>query len=250
MPFLPASGSVTAKTMARPAILPENLYSVNQCAPLVAYVEIIFIVPIMNVVQPVLDFLYCRTPYAWVASALQDLPTLLIDHANCEKKAANTALTLISRYINNYELLNKMSRLAREELRHFEQVIAIMKKRGIKYVPVSASRYAGELHKHIRKQEPNKLVDSLIVGAVIEARSCERFYTLLPHLDEDLAKFYESLLKSESRHFEDYLQLAEKVSRAPIVDRVEFFLGKDKILIESKDLALRFHSGVVGGSGK
>jgi len=203
-----------------------------------------FTVPIMNVVQPVLDFLHCRTPDAWIESALQDLPTLLIDHANCEKKAANTALTLMSRYINNYELLNKMSRLAREELRHFEQVIAIMKKRGIKYLPVSASRYASELHKHIRKTEPNKLVDTLIVGAIIEARSCERFYTLLPHLDEDLARFYESLLKSESRHFEDYLALAKKQRVDDADERISFFLSHEKELICSKDDKLRFHSGI------
>lgn len=199
----------------------------------------------MNVVQPVLDFLYCRTPDAWISSALEDLPTLLIDHANCEKKAANTALTLMSRYINNYELLNKMSRLAREELRHFEQVIAIMKKRSIKYVPVSASRYASELHKHIRKQEPARLIDTLIVGAVIEARSCERFYSLLPHLDEELAKFYESLLKSESRHFSDYLSLAQKASPEEIDARVCFFLEQEKLLIEGSDERIRFHSGVV-----
>jgi len=203
-----------------------------------------FTVPIMNVVQPVLDFLHCRTPDAWIQSALQDLPTLLIDHANCEKKAANTALTLMSRYINNDKLLNKMSRLAREELRHFEQVIAIMKKRGIKYLPVSASRYASELHKHIRKTEPNKLVDTLIVGAIIEARSCERFYTLLPHLDEDLARFYESLLKSESRHFEDYLVLAETASKEVVDLRVKFFLDQERFLIESSDTHMRFHSGI------
>lgn len=199
----------------------------------------------MNVVQPVLDFLHCRTPDAWIASALQDLPTLLIDHANCEKKAANTALTLMNRYINNYELLNRMSRLAREELRHFEQVLAIMKKRGIKYLPVSASRYAGELHKHIRKTEPDKLVDTLIVGAIIEARSCERFYALLPHLDKNLARFYESLLKSESRHFEDYLSLAKSASQTELEGRVAFFLKCEKGLIETSDSKMRFHSGVI-----
>ena len=198
----------------------------------------------MNVVQPVLDFLYCRTPDAWIQAAVKDLPTLLIDHANCEKKAANTALTLISRYIGHFELLNKMSRLAREELRHFEQVIAIMKKRGIAYTPVSASRYAGELHQHIGKTEPAKLVDTLIVGAIIEARSCERFYSLLPHLDGDLAAFYESLLKSESRHFEDYLALGKKVARSEIDDRVSAFLNLEKQLVESDDAELRFHSGV------
>lgn len=197
----------------------------------------------MNVVQPVLDFLHCRTPDAWISAAIEDLPTLLIDHANCEKKAANTALTLMNRYINNHDLLNKMSRLAREELRHFEQVLAIMKKRDIAYLPVSASRYASELHKHIRKTEPDKLVDTLIVGAIIEARSCERFYTLLPHLDEELRKFYQSLLKSESRHFEDYLYLAKQHRGQCIVNRTTEFLDFERTLILKPDREVRFHSG-------
>ena len=201
----------------------------------------------MNVVEPVLNFLQCRTPDAWVKGALQDVPTLLIDHANCEKKAANAALTLMNRYICHHELLNRMSRLAREELRHFEQVIAIMKKRGIQYTPVSASRYAAELHRHIRKTEPGKLIDTLIVGAVIEARSCERFYTFLPHVDEDLAGFYKSLLKSESRHFEDYLILGEEVSTAGISERTGFFLDREKELIQGRDTHIRFHSGVLAG---
>ncbi len=198
----------------------------------------------MNATQAVLDFLPCRTPQAWIEAAIQDIPTLLIDHANCEKKAASTALGLMYRYTDNYELLNKMSRLAREELRHFEQVIAIMKKRGIDYSHLTPSRYAGELHKHIRKEEPGRLVDTLIVGAIIEARSCERFYSLIPHLDDELAKFYESLLKSEARHFEDYLRLAEKASDQPIESKVEAFLSHETNALLQLDEELRFHSGV------
>jgi tRNA-(ms[2]io[6]A)-hydroxylase len=198
----------------------------------------------MNATQAVLDFLPCRTPQAWIEAAIQDIPTLLIDHANCEKKAASTALGLMYRYTDNYELLNKMSRLAREELRHFEQVIAIMKKRGIDYQHLTPSRYAGELHKHIRKQEPGRLVDTLIVGAIIEARSCERFYSLIPHLDDELAKFYESLLKSEARHFEDYLRLAEKASDQAIGSKIEAFLSHESNALLQLDEELRFHSGI------
>jgi len=194
-------------------------------------------------IQAVLDFLPCCTPPAWIDAALQDIPTLLVDHANCEKKAASTALGLMYRYTDNFELLNKMSRLAREELRHFEQVIAIMKKRGIEYRHLTPSRYAGELHKHIRKQEPGRLVDTLIVSAIIEARSCERFYSLIPYLDEDLAKFYESLLKSEARHFEDYLRLLPLSIAENKRVRVSFFLKKDNNLVLSQDSELRFHSG-------
>ena len=199
----------------------------------------------MNAIQAVLDFLPCRTPQAWIDAAIQDIPTLLVDHANCEKKAASTALGLMYRYTDNFELLNKMSRLAREELRHFEQVIAIMKKRGIEYRHLTPSRYAGELHKHIRKEEPERLVDTLIVGAIIEARSCERFYSLLPFLDDDLAKFYESLLKSEARHFEDYLYLAKKASGQNIGARVEVLLTQERNVFSLGDSELRFHSGCV-----
>jgi len=197
----------------------------------------------MNDIQAVLEFLPCRTPQAWIDAAIQDIPTLLVDHANCEKKAASTALGLMYRYTDNFELLNKMSRLAREELRHFEQVIAIMKKRGIEYRHLTPSRYAGELHKHIRKKEPDRLVDTLIVGAIIEARSCERFYSLIPHLDEDLAKFYESLLKSEARHFEDYLKMVPGSASEHKFIRLEFFLKHEYELVMTTDIEFRFHSG-------
>lgn len=198
----------------------------------------------MNDIQPVLAFLHCATPKAWIDSAVDNLPILIIDHANCEKKAASTALNLMYRYVDRFDLLNKMSRLAREELRHFEQVLRIMKRRGIEYESVSASGYAAGLHKHIRKAEPDRLIDTLIVGAVIEARSCERFYCLIDHVDDELSGFYQSLLKSESRHFQDYLLLAERVSDFAIASRVEFFLEKDAALINEKGTELRFHSGV------
>ena len=96
----------------------------------------------------------------------------MIDHANCEKKAAATAMSLMHRYTDNTALLNKMSRLAREELRHFEQVLKLMSQRGITYESVTASRYAQGLRDQVRKKDPQKLVDTLIVGALIEARSC------------------------------------------------------------------------------
>ena len=193
-------------------------------------------------------FLPCRTPDAWVAAALQpdQEPTLLIDHANCEKKAAATALALMHRYTDNPVLLNKMSRLAREELRHFEQVIKIMAARDITYEPLSASRYAQGLHKGVRRQEPGRLIDTLIVGALIEARSCERFARLAPELDKELGDFYFSLLKSEARHYSDYLLLAESlVSDGDLADRLEYFRGLEAELVESEDTEFRFHSGPV-----
>lgn len=198
----------------------------------------------MTVLQEIEDFLPCNTPQLWVDNALVNPELLLIDHANCEKKAASTALNLMYRYVDNFDLLNKMSRLAREELRHFEQVIAIMKRRNIEYRQITASRYAVKLREAVRPNDPNKLVDILIVGALIEARSCERFARIAPHLDEELEKFYLSLLKSEGRHFKDYLALAETVaSQQEVSDRLAVFLAIEKQLIESPDSDFRFHSG-------
>ena len=190
-------------------------------------------------------FLPCMTPRAWIDAALSDLPTLLIDHANCEKKAAATAMSLMHRHTENPVLLNKMSRLAREELRHFEQVMKIMQRRGIDYTLVTASRYAAGLRDLVRKKDPGRLVDTLLVGALIEARSCERFATLVPYLDGELAEFYASLLKSESRHFQDYLRLAADLSdEAELEARLGVLRKREQELIESTDSEMRFHSGV------
>ncbi len=191
------------------------------------------------------EFLLCETPDRWIESALKHPELLLIDHANCEKKAAGTALNLMYRYVDDFELLNKMSRLAREELRHFEQVIAIMQARGIEYTQITASRYAADLRKPVRTHEPERFIDTMIVGAIIEARSCERFEKLAPHLDNELKKFYESLLKSEARHFQDYLSLARKATEEDIESRVHEFLVLEKRLVESADDKFRFHSGVL-----
>ncbi|WP_027330992.1 tRNA-(ms[2]io[6]A)-hydroxylase [Marinimicrobium agarilyticum] len=199
----------------------------------------------MTDIKTILEFLQCETPDAWVTWALENEPLLLLDHANCEKKAASTALTLMYRYVGDYEMMHKMSRLAREELRHYEQVMSLMQQRGIAYGQISPSRYASELRQPVRTHEPGRYVDTLIVGAIIEARSCERFAKLAPHLDEELQGFYRSLLKSEARHFQDYLKLAQKAAgKEDIQPRVNEFLALEKTLIESPDDTFRFHSGV------
>jgi len=197
-----------------------------------------------QLLAPIYEFLACETPQKWVEVALHNQQIMLVDHCNCEKKAANTAISLIFKYTKRHSLLMKMSKLAREELRHFEQVLQIMKRRKIEYIELSASRYASRLFKHSRKQEPEALVDRLIVGAYIEARSCERFAKIAPLLDDELQKFYLSLLKSESRHFSDYLQLAADYSNEDIDDRVKHFAEVEANLITSKDKEFRFHSGI------
>ena len=165
----------------------------------------------MEALDEIRIFLACETPDSWIDCALKNQDILLIDHAHCEKKAASTAMTLMFRYVDRPELLRKMSRLAREELIHFEQVLAIMEERGVVYDHLSPSRYASGMRELVRTSEPGRLVDTLIVGAFIEARSCERFAKLAPFLDGELCKFYRSLLKSEGRHYQDYLGLARSM---------------------------------------
>lgn len=189
------------------------------------------------------EFLPCESPEAWVNWAIENQTLLLNDHAHCEKKAASTAMSLMYRYVDRDNLLHKMSRLAREELLHFEQVHKLMRKRGIAYEHLTASRYADGMRKHIRTHEPARLVDTLIIGAFVEARSCERFAILAPHLDEELSKFYISLLKSEARHFEDYLELAQEYAKEPIDERVAFFRELEHQLIIEPDVEFRVHSG-------
>ena len=198
-----------------------------------------------DALQEIHNFLPCRTPQQWIDNALANQDLMLIDHAHCEKKAASTALSLMYRYVDNTDLLNKMSRLAREELRHFEQVLAIMKKRGVDYCHLTPARYAAGLRQEVRSEDPGRLVDVLIVGAIIEARSCERFAALAPFLDEKLADFYTSLLKSEARHYQDYLTLAEQAAGGPIAARVGDFLALERALIEDPDQEFRFHSGPI-----
>jgi tRNA-(ms[2]io[6]A)-hydroxylase len=191
------------------------------------------------------EFLGCRTPAGWIEAALVNQERMLLDHKNCEFKAASTAMSMIAKYGSYPDLVMMMSRLAREELVHHEQVLRLMKKRKIEWRALSASRYASGLRAAVRTHEPVKLVDTLVVGAFIEARSCERFEALVPYLDEELGRFYDGLLKSEARHFQGYLKLAYQYGEAADVERtVEKVRVLEASLIESPDVEFRFHSGI------
>ncbi len=192
----------------------------------------------------ILAFLPCATPEAWLEEALRQQDILLIDHANCEKKAAATAMSLLYKFSEHTELLRKMSHLAREELLHFEQVVNLLAERRIRYIHLGASRYAGGLRDLLRKDAKGQLIDTLIVGAFVEARSCERFARLAPLLDPVLARFYRGLLRSEARHFQDYLSLAALYSEEDIGPHVHRIRAVEEQLITSEDPVFRFHSGV------
>ncbi|MFX2256871.1 tRNA-(ms[2]io[6]A)-hydroxylase [Acinetobacter variabilis] len=205
-----------------------------------------------ELMKPVIGFLGCETPKAWLDEALQNLEILMQDHANCEKKAASTAMNLMFRYSFFVDLQVKLAQLVREEMLHYEQVLEFMNKRGQQWIGLSAGRYASGLRKEIRTYEPEALIDVLVIGAFVEARSCERFYALAPLVDDELGRYYRYLLKSESRHFEDYLALALDVAKTAklknpqedIQSRIEHIREVEKNLILSPDEMFRFHSGV------
>nr|WP_152529020.1 tRNA isopentenyl-2-thiomethyl-A-37 hydroxylase MiaE [Stutzerimonas azotifigens] len=191
------------------------------------------------------EFLGGATPLGWIEAALANQELMLLDHANCEKKAAGTAFQLMFRYTDKPDLQHRMSRLAREELRHFEQVLTLIRRRGIALRQVSSSRYAAGLRELARNHEPFRLADTLVIGAFIEARSCERFALLVPHLDEELGRFYHGLLKSEARHFQDYLKLAYLYGeRADVEATVARVRVREYELMSEADGEFRFHSGV------
>lgn len=142
------------------------------------------------------------------------------------------------------ELIDKMVLLIKEELHHFYQVLEIMDHYEIEYKSITPSRYAKGMLRHVKTHEPDALIDKLICGAYIEARSCERFAKLAPHVDKKLGDFYSSLLRSEARHYEDYLTLAQSISNVDMSERIEYFGKIEADLITSDDEDFKFHSGV------
>ena len=205
-----------------------------------------------KLMKPVIGFLGCETPKEWLDKAIQNLDILMLDHANCEKKAASTAMNLMFRYSFFTDLQVKLAQLVREEMLHYEQVLELMSKRGLELKSLSAGRYAGVLRKEIRTYEPEALIDVMIIGAFVEARSCERFYALASRVDDELARYYRYLLKSESRHYEDYLALAMDVAtssklknpKEDIQQRIAHIREVEKNLILSPDEMFRLHSGL------
>ncbi len=141
------------------------------------------------------------------------------------------------------DMIDKMVLLIKEELHHFYQVLEIIEEQGLEYRPITASRYAKGMIKHVRTFEPEALIDKLIIGGFIEARSCERFAKLAPYLAPKIGKFYVSLLRSEARHYQDYIALAELVAGKEVDDRIAYFARVEADLILSPDSDFKFHSG-------
>jgi tRNA-(ms[2]io[6]A)-hydroxylase len=186
------------------------------------------------------------TPEAWYAAAADHLPVLLVDHANCEKKAASTALGLMFAYADDVPLGLALSRLAREELRHYEQVLAVMARLGVRYARLAPGRYAGELRRALAASEPGRELDLLLIGALIEARSCERFRGLVPRLPAPVAAFYAGLEAAEARHAGLYAGLARAHAVRRGLDaeaRLAALAALEAELATRPDGQFRFHSG-------
>lgn len=205
--------------------------------------------------------LQAPTPSAWVDEAVRRWPELLSDHANCEKKAASTALAMMFAYPEDRELASRLSRLAREELRHFEQVDRLMQEQGVPYLRVKPGRYASRLRAAMRTHEPWRKLDLLLCGVLIEARSCERFRLLAARseggaqdgsaLPTAVAGLYGALEASEARHFQLYLKLAERHAqtagledpRGVVAQRLKELAAVEAEAATAPDPEFRFHSG-------
>ena len=185
-----------------------------------------------------------ETDPRWADRALAALDELLVDHAHCEKKAASMALTLMFRYPERSELLRPLSALAREELEHFEQVLAHIEARGRRFRKIGTGGYAARLLKVVRSGEPARLLDTLLCCAVIEARSCERMKLLAENLeDPKLAGLYRSLLASEARHHHGYVEMAmERFGRDVARARLAELAAHEAEVLATPGPVLRMHS--------
>jgi tRNA 2-(methylsulfanyl)-N6-isopentenyladenosine37 hydroxylase len=190
------------------------------------------------------SLLAAATPVAWFEAARERVPELLVDHANCEKKAASTAIALMFAYADDAALAHGLSRLAREELRHFEQVVALMRRLGISHQRQSPGRYGARLRAAVRRDGPARKLDLLLSGALIEARSSERFEGLVSVLPGALAKLYAGLEAAEARHTGQYLRWAASNDPAgELSARLAFLAAVEAELATSPDPTFRFHSG-------
>lgn len=188
--------------------------------------------------------LHAPTSPNWFAKVANNLEELLLDHAHCEKKAAGVAMNLLFSYVDQPELAQELPEIVREELDHFEQVFAKIRQRGYPWRKLKPSRYGERLHHLIRKEEPGKAIDRLLIAALIEARSCERFGILRDQLaDRELADFFGSLYESEARHHGTYVRLACHLApRETVRERLEELAKAEAEIIADGDELARMHS--------
>jgi tRNA-(ms[2]io[6]A)-hydroxylase len=180
----------------------------------------------------------------WLRQVEENLDEVLIDHAHCERKAAATALGLFTAYVEHEELCVEMTRIVNEELDHFHMVIEQLKRRDIPFRRQKPSPYGRLLHESVRKQEPSRAIDRLLIAGLIEARSCERFGMLRDRLaDRDLAAFFGGLFESEARHHTTYLRLAQAYgAKSEVHARLEQLAEEEALVIAQGSDLPRMHS--------
>jgi len=188
--------------------------------------------------------LQSETDQRWLAQVDAHLDEILIDHAHCEKKAAGTALNLIFAYVENQELCREMAFIVNEELEHFQMVLDLLARRHIRFRRLKPSSYGRELNDLVRKLEPGRAVDRLLVAGLIEARSCERFHVLAEHVnDAELAAFYGGLFESEARHHTTYTRFAKHFATEDVVTaRLDELAALEAAIINRGEELPRMHS--------
>ena len=189
-------------------------------------------------------FLVEPTSTAWVELALSNLDEILLDHSHCERKAASAALNLMFRYPSAQKLVKMLTAIAKEELEHFEQVNRWLDKRGVPLAPLNAPPYGGKLKALVRRNEPERMLDFLLVSGLIEARSHERLGLLAEHIpDPDLAAFYRGLMASEARHYGAYWVLADTYyDREQVTQRLEELAAAESEILSTLHPEPRIHS--------
>ena len=188
--------------------------------------------------------LHSASDARWLAQVDTHLDDILIDHAHCEKKAAGVAMNLLFSYVDHLPLARAMTEIVNEELAHFHLVLDLLERRGIRFRKLSPSSYGQRLHAVVRKEEPARAIDRLLVAGLIEARSCERFALLRDHVaDAELQEFYGSLFESEARHHATYVRLACDVAPEETVRaRLHFLAAEEAAIIAQGDPVARMHS--------
>lgn len=197
-----------------------------------------------SVTLPTIRFLQQPTSHAWVEQAIASLNVVLLDHSHCERKAAGVALNLLFRYPAHSKLVRLLTTVAQEELMHFEQVNQWLERRGIALGPLPAPPYGAGLNAQVRRCEPERLLDSLLICGLIEARSHERLGLLAAYCpDPNLAKFYQSLVASEARHYGVYWTLADTYfERSTVAQRLEELAQVESQLLAALHPEPRMHS--------
>jgi tRNA-(ms[2]io[6]A)-hydroxylase len=185
-----------------------------------------------------------NTSVDFVAKYESNLEEMLLDHAHCEKKAAMCALNLIGRYPDFPDLVETMAEIVEEEMAHFREVLVLMADRGWVYRGSRASKYASKLHANVRSGYEDGFIDRMLVAAMIEARSCERFALLGEHLKDDtLRTFYQSLFESEARHYATYVKLAmAHFEEAAVRERLDEMLDIEAAIVAESDAAPKLHA--------